>query len=106
MLSRKYLNVIFTRKQYGEVQLEDKDMLETYEEFKEFATAFRAVREIVLVSGKQHNLLEDIFTTFREVRGGLGKGVPPIDFVTKRMKAKIAKLDKLIAQGTEGYNRW
>lgn len=29
-LSRRYLNTIFTRKQYGEVQAEDKDMLEMY----------------------------------------------------------------------------
>jgi hypothetical protein len=56
-LSRKYLNTIFTRKQYGEVQAEDKDMLAMYENFKNFAITYRAIREIILVSGKQQNYL-------------------------------------------------
>jgi hypothetical protein len=92
VMSRRYLNTIFTRKQYGEVQLEDKDMLAIYGEFKLFSTSFRAAREIILVNNKQHALLEDIFTGFREIRGGLGKGIPPVEFLTPRMNTKMIKI--------------
>ena len=92
MLSRRYLNSIFTRKQYGEVQAEDKDMINLYEEFKLFSVSYRAAREIILLNGKQHSLIEDIMSSFREIKGGLGKGVPPIEFVSKRTQSKMLKI--------------
>ena len=78
VMSRRYLNTIFTRKQYGEVQAEDKEVLATYDEFKTFSTSFRSVREIILITGRQQGLMEDITSMFREIRGGLAKGLPPI----------------------------
>ncbi len=53
---------------------------------------FRSIREIILITGQQQTHLEDIFSTFREIRGGLGKGLPPVDFVPKRMQIKMVKL--------------
>ena len=63
-----------------------------YAEFTEFSTCFRAVKEILVVSARQQNLLEDIFGSLREVRGGLGKGIPPIDFVSKTMQKRIVNI--------------
>lgn len=99
MMSRRYLNTIFTRKQYGDVHIEDKDMLAVFEEFQLFATSFRATREIMGISDRQHSLLEDILSGFREIRGGLGRGVPPTEFIPLGMSSKLHKMDKLITQG-------
>ena len=67
-------------------------MVGLYGEFQLFAVTFRAVREITVVSNRQQTLLEDIFEGMREVRGGLGKAVPPVNFLTKKMENKIKKL--------------
>ena len=67
-------------------------MISLYEEFKLFSISYRAAREIILLNGKQHNLIEDIMASFREIKGGLGKGVPPIEFVSKRAQNKMIKI--------------
>ena len=105
-ISRKYLNTIFTRKQYGEVQAEDQEMLQHYQDFKDFAVAYRAVKDIVMACGNQQDSYEEVMTAFREIRGGLSKGLPPVDFITKKIIIKIKKLEKLMWQADEAYSRW
>ena len=99
MLSRRYLNTIFTRKQYGEVVIEDEDMLAAFGEFMEFGVCFRAVKEILVINNKEQLLLEDIFSHLREVRGGIGKSVHPVEFIPSEVQKKIVVIEKLIKYG-------
>lgn len=57
VLSRRYLNAIFTRKNSGEVLSEDKELLAVYDRFTNFCTTYRAVREMILVGGRQQGFL-------------------------------------------------
>jgi hypothetical protein len=98
VLSRRYLNSIFTRK---DTQIKDpqfENFYHVHQALQKTTQNFREVVKLTEITAQQQDVIEEIFGAFREIRGGLGFGIKPVEFTTLKIRTNISKFDKILVQ--------
>lgn len=106
VLSRRYLNSIFTRKDAQLYQPDFQPFFHTRKLLHHTTHNFTRLLSLARIATQQQDLVEDIFAAFREIRGGLGFGVQPVSFSTPKLAKQMGKFAKILAQADEAFVRW
>lgn len=97
VLSRRYLNSIFTRKDtQTEQQPEFTDLFMTFQALKKMSANFKDLQEIIELTALQQETVEEIVAAFSDIHGKLGMGVQPIQFLTPNQRKRITRFNKFI----------
>lgn len=106
MLSRRYLNSIFTRKDNQPTQPEFEGFLHTHRLLVTTTSNYNELARLVEITTQQQEVIEDIFGAFREIRGGLGFGIQPVEFATLKIRKNMRRFGKILHQAEEAFVRW
>ncbi len=106
VLSRRYLNSIFTRKDTHPKEPQFDRFHQTHRILQATSQDFRELARLTEITTQQQEVVEEIFGAIREIKGGLGFGVQPVEFTTPKMRKQINRFSKILIQAEEAYVRW
>ena len=78
VLSRRYLNSIFTRKDMHPKEAQFDRFHQTHRLLQTTSQNFREFARLAEITTQQQEVIEEIFGAIREIKGGLGFGIQPV----------------------------
>lgn len=106
VLSRRYLNSFFTRKPSQDSQAHFETFLQTRQALEKTKEGFGQVRRLTEAAREGQEAVEEIFGGLREIRGGLGFGVQPVEFSSLKTRRRMDRFSKILLQAEEASVRW